>query len=73
VGAPERLAVPAPHVTSVMLLLDNTNIIWYGNQELIRDEPWDWKLQKLLSTNPLCKISDTGSYQPLFFIISFQV
>ena len=64
-GAPERLAVPAPHVASVMLLLDNPNIIWYGNQELIKDEPWEWKLQKLLSTNPLCKISDTGSYQPL--------
>jgi hypothetical protein len=27
VRAPERLAVPAPHVTSAMLLLDNTNII----------------------------------------------
>jgi hypothetical protein len=46
-----------------MLLSDNPNIIWYGNQELIKDEPWDWKLQKLLSTNPLCKISDTGSYR----------
>ena len=28
-GAPERLAVPAPHVTPVMLLLSDTNIIWY--------------------------------------------
>jgi len=27
-GAPEGLAVPAPLVTPVMLLL---NIIWYGN------------------------------------------
>ena len=72
-GAPERLAVPAPHVTYVMLLLDNTNIIWYGNQELIREESWDWKLQKLFSTNPLCKVSDIGSYQPLIFIILFQV
>jgi len=26
-GAPERLAVPAPHVTPVMLLLNDTNII----------------------------------------------
>ena len=30
-GAPERLAVPAPLVTPVMLLLNDMNIIWYGN------------------------------------------
>jgi len=27
-GAPERLAVPAPHVTPVVLLLKDTNLIW---------------------------------------------
>jgi len=29
-GAPEKLAVPAPHVTPVVLLLNNTNTIWHG-------------------------------------------
>ena len=27
-GAPERLAVPAPRVTPVALVLNDTNIIW---------------------------------------------
>ena len=27
-GVPEGLAIPAPHVTSVVLLLNDTNIIW---------------------------------------------
>jgi len=30
-GALEGLSVPAPHVTPVLLLLNDTNIIWYGN------------------------------------------
>jgi len=30
--APEGLAVPAPHATPVVLLLNDTNIIWYENQ-----------------------------------------
>ena len=30
-GAPGGLAVPAPLVTSVRLLLNDTIIIWYGN------------------------------------------
>jgi len=30
-GAPEWLAVPAPHVTPIVLLLNDTNLIWYGN------------------------------------------
>jgi hypothetical protein len=30
-GAPKGLAVPAPLVTPVVLLLNNTNIVWYGN------------------------------------------
>jgi len=30
-GVPEELAIPARHVTPVMLLLSDTNIIWYGN------------------------------------------
>jgi hypothetical protein len=28
---PEGFALPAPHVTPVVLLLNDTNIIWYGN------------------------------------------
>jgi len=31
-GAPEGLAVPAPHVTPAVLLLNCTYIIWYGNR-----------------------------------------
>ena len=31
-GAPEGLAVPVPEVTPVVLLLNDTNIIWYGNR-----------------------------------------
>jgi len=31
-GAPEGLTVPAPHVTPIVLLLNDTNIIWYVNQ-----------------------------------------
>jgi len=31
-GTPEGLTIPAPHVTSVVLLLNDTNIIWYGNR-----------------------------------------
>ena len=29
---PEGLAVPAPHVTFVVLLLNNITITWYGNR-----------------------------------------
>ena len=29
-GAVEGSAVSAPHVTSMVLLLNDTNIIWYG-------------------------------------------
>ena len=31
-GAPEVFAVSAPHVTPVVLLLNDTNIIWYWNR-----------------------------------------
>jgi hypothetical protein len=31
-GATEDLAVPAPLVTTVVLLLKDTNIIWHGNR-----------------------------------------
>jgi hypothetical protein len=31
-GAPEGLAVPAPHVPPVVLLLSDTNIIWNENR-----------------------------------------
>jgi len=29
-STPDGSAVPAPHVTTVMLLWNDTNIIWYG-------------------------------------------
>jgi hypothetical protein len=31
-GAPEGLSSPAPLVTLIVLLIDGTNIIWYGNR-----------------------------------------
>ena len=30
-GVSEGLEVPAPHVTPIVLLLNDTSIIWYGN------------------------------------------
>jgi hypothetical protein len=31
-GAPEMFAVPVPPVTPIMLLLNDKNIVWYGNR-----------------------------------------
>jgi hypothetical protein len=43
-GVSEGLEVPAPHVTPIVLLLNDTSIIWYGNldEQLYVNKKYNW-------------------------------
>ena len=42
-GGPEGLAVSLPHATAILLLLNDTNIIWYGNHAGHQYTIYQWK------------------------------